>query len=90
MAVKCDKYQERPLIGKITALDHDTDNATIEWYVGTYSGMWKQWRGRKDGKPVIFSDVIPIKNILTKVYFTKSMRLPPKLISTIKELYLSV
>ena len=33
MAIKCDKYQERPLIDKITALD--TDNATIEWYVGT-------------------------------------------------------
>ena len=88
MAVKCDKYQEQPLIDKITAFD--TDNATIEWYVGTYSGMWKQWQGRKDGKPVIFSDVIPVKNILTKLYFTKSMRLPPKLISTIKELYLSV
>ena len=87
VAVNCNKYDDRPLIGKITALDYSTNNATTEWYVGTYSGTWKQWRGRKDGKAVIFTDVIPFKNILTKVHFTKSMRLPSEIISTVKDLY---
>ena len=50
VAVKC------LLIGKITEINDI--NATIDWCVGTYSGIWKEWRGRKDGKAVVFSDTI--------------------------------
>ena len=86
--MKCQKYKERPLIGKITAVDGV--NTTIDWYVGTYTGTWKEWCGRKDGKAVIFSDTIPLKDILMKVSFTKSMRLPSMIIPALKELYLSI
>ena len=86
--MKCQKYKEWPLIGKITAVDGV--NITIDWYVGTYTGTWKEWHGRKDGKAVIFSDTIPLKDILMKVSFTKSMRLPSMIIPALKELYLSI
>ena len=33
VAVKCGKYEDRPLIGKIPTLDYDTNNAIIEWYI---------------------------------------------------------
>ena len=86
--MKCKKYKERPLIGEITEVDDV--NATIDWCVGTYSGMWKEWRGRKDGKAVVFSDTIPVEDILMKVSFTKSKRLPLTIIPALKELYSSV
>ena len=85
VAVKCGKYKERPLIGRISEVDNV--NITIDWYIGTYSDTWKEWRGRQDGKPVIFSDSIPVKDILMKVSFTKSMRLPSSVIRSLKELY---
>ena len=88
VAVKCKKYKDRPLIGKITTTDNV--NTTIDWYVGTYSGTWKEWRGRQDGKAVVFSDNIPVKDILMKLSFTKSMRLPSTIIPALKELYSSL
>ena len=67
VAVKCKKYKDWPLIGKITTTDNV--NTTIDWYVGTYSGTWKKWYGRQDRKAVVFSDNFPVKDILMKLFY---------------------
>jgi len=85
VAVRSAKYTEKPLIGQVTAVNEG--NITINWYIGTYSGNWKEWKGRQEGKPVIFSDSIPYKDVLLSVSFTKSMKLPPKTVAALKELY---
>ena len=36
----------------------ETDNITIDWYIGTYSGTWKPWKGRVCGKTVTFTETI--------------------------------
>ena len=85
VAVRSDKYSEKPLIGQVTEVNKD--DITINWYIGTFSGYWKEWKGRQDGKSVIFSDTIPFKDILQSVSFTKTMKLPPKTVAALKELY---
>jgi len=56
--------------------------------IGTYNRTWKEWRRRKNGKPVIFSDSVPMKNVLHHpIELTKSKELPPKTVNKLKELY---
>ena len=87
MAVRCDKFHERPLIGSIC--EKFDDAVQIEWYIGTYSGMWKKWKGRSEGKYVTFQEHISLEDVLMRdIRFTKSMRIPPKTASSLKELYM--
>lgn len=58
--------------------------------VGSYSGIWKAWRGRANGKTVRFTDKIPFSDVMTKVEFTKGMRIPPKSVIALKELYAKI
>lgn len=57
IAIRRMKYKEKPLIGKVTAIKESS--VVIDWLIGSYSGMWKEWRGRSEGKSVIYSDKIP-------------------------------
>ena len=86
MAVRCMKFKERPLIGCVTSVNSIT--VVTDWYVGSYSGTWKIWKGRENGKPTIFQEVIKLQDVLATVEFTKSMRLSPKTVSTLKQLYM--
>ena len=82
VAGKSDKYNDRPLIGQVTSINkHDI---TIDWFVGTYSGVWKTWRGQEGGKTVTYT---AMTDILQTVPFTKVWRLPTATIATLKNLY---
>lgn len=86
VAVMSDKFHDRPLIGSITKIREK--DVEIGWYIGTYSGLWKKWMGREDGKVIQITDNIPKKNIILRdIALTKSMRLPQQTIATLKELY---
>ena len=84
-AVKCEKYRERLLIGCITKICDK--NVEIDWMVTSYSGLWKAWKGRGDGKIVRFAETIPLCDVMIKVEFTKGMRIPPKSVLALRELY---
>ena len=80
------KYSDRPLLGRVTGVMQD--NVIIDWMVGSYSGIWREWRGRSGGKAVIFSDTIKKEDILLRnVTLTKSHRLKPDQVTCLKELY---
>jgi len=66
IAVRC---QERSLIGKV--MEKKEQCVVMDWYIGSYSGTWREWKGRDQGKSVVFLD------ILKTVSFTKAMRLNP-------------
>ena len=82
----CEKYIERPQIGQVTALTDS--NVTINWFIGTYSGMWKPWRVRSQGKMVYNTEEIPLEDVfLTGITFGKTMRLSSKTVLALKDLY---
>ena len=62
MALKLDKYPDRPLIGRIARIQGAS--IEVDWMVGTYSGQWREWKGRQDGKTIIFSDTVRRENII--------------------------
>ena len=86
MAVKCSQYTERPLIGCVNSVTND--GVVIDWYVGSYSGTWKAWKGRVDGKSTIFQQNVKLEDVLSKVELSKSMRLSSKTVAALKELYM--
>ena len=59
----------------------------MDWYVGTYSGMWRPWKGREGGKTVTYTETVQDNQILQTVNLTKSMRLPPKTVTDLKAAY---
>ena len=85
VAVISDKYNDRPLIGHITKIGQ-TD-IQIDWYIGTYTGIWRPWKGRDGRNTVTFTETIPKQDILRTVTFTKGMRLPGSLVSDLRSLY---
>ena len=65
LGCKSTKYRERPLIGKKCDIDTpDSGRVEMEWMVGTYSGLWKEWKGREGGKTVGFTENISKEDII--------------------------
>ena len=64
IAVRSVKYTEKSLMGQVTSTG--LTNVSIDWYIGTYSGMWKAWKGREQGKTVTYTDIIERSDILPK------------------------
>ena len=86
IAVVSNKYDDRPLLGRVTGVKQD--KVIIDWMVGSYSGTWREWRGRSGGKAVIYSDTIMKQDIvLRNITLTKSHRLKPEQVTCLKELY---
>ena len=86
IAVRCSKYQERLLIGCVIKLTGR--EVVFDWMVGLYSGTWKEWRGREDRKPVVFSDFVPVEDVMYgPITSYKSNKLPPQTIKELKEIY---
>ena len=86
VAVRSTKYPDRPLIGRVIAIGED--DVQIEWMVGTYSGSWKEWKGREGGKTVIYKDSIPKEDILyTGITLTATKKLKASIVNTLKSLY---
>ena len=80
------KYDDRPLLGRVTGVMQE--EVMIDWMVGSYSGSWREWRGRSGGKAVVFTDTIKKKDILLcNIALTKSRRLKPDQVTCLKELY---
>ena len=48
-----DLYQDRPLIGQVSNLEET--EFTIQWMVGSYSGRWRAWKGKRGQ----YTDVLP-------------------------------
>ena len=83
VAVTSTRYKDKPLIGLVTATE--TDTITIDWYIGTYSGTWKPWKGRVCGKTVTFTETIRMTDILQTVTFTKAMHLSSTTVSQLEK-----
>ena len=82
MAVLSDKYSERPLLGKVASVAGEI--ITIDWFIGTYSGIWKLWKGR-NGQ---YRDDINVKDVLYRnIIFSKSMRLKAATVADLKKVY---
>ena len=83
LAVRCEKYKEKPLHGKVTAVKASC--VLIDWLIGIYSGMWREWRG---GRIFVYSDRINNDDIILRgITFTKSNRVCSATVSSLKELY---
>ena len=63
------------------------DDITIDWYVGTYSGLWKAWKGREGGVTVTYTETIDIDDVMQTVTLTKSQRLTTSTIQQQKQKY---
>jgi len=86
IAVQSNKYCEHPLLGYVTSVKRDT--VVFDWLVGSYSGTWKEWRGRGKGRSIIYSDELHTTDIImTSITLTKGKKLPPQTVATLKELY---
>ena len=85
VAVRSTLYKEKPLIGQITKTGRA--DIQIDWYIGTYSGTWKPWKGREGGKTVTYMETINRNDVIRKVTFTRSMRLSTATTATLKTLY---
>ncbi len=70
IAVDCKQYKERPHIGKLERVT--PASVTIHWLIGTYSGVWKEWK--KQGNNVS-EEVDPENIVLPGITLTKSNRL---------------
>ena len=62
-------------------------NVTIEWWIGTFRDIWRQWKEKKNVVKETFHRNAIIKRGIT---FTKSMRLPGQLAQELKKLYETV
>jgi len=70
--VKCSKYSIRPFIEHVIQINDET--IMINQMIGSYSGARKEWKGKLEGKHIIFSDKITLEDVITSVTFTKGIR----------------
>lgn len=83
IAVRSSVYKDRPLLGRVKELRDE--EITVEWFMGSYSGTWKEWTGRVNGKRVVYTDTIQNKDIIqTSISFTPTMHLPTAIVTTLK------
>ncbi len=80
-AVNCDKYSEEPQIGKVTAVQEQS--IIIEWLIGTYTGVWRQWKKGEN----ISDDIEPKDVVRRNVKLTKANRLSPSMVTELKAAY---
>ena len=85
IAVRC---QERSLIGKV--MEKKEQCVVMDWYIGSYSGTWREWKGKVQGKSVVFFATIENSDILKTVSFTKAMRLNPQTVKDLKSIYSTI
>ena len=85
VAVYLDKYsmEKFPLIGKVTAINPNGNHLQLDWYVGSYSGVWRVCKQRK----VVWSEEVKVDCILTTVAFTDAMRLSRSMVQNLKTRY---
>lgn len=90
MIVACylSEYEdEEPQIGKVVALEKDSDNAIIEWMTGTYSEPWVVYKYRTGGSYSTWRETVPITSILFPITLTASDRITSTLKSHLQSAY---
>lgn len=60
----CGKYTERPLIGRVT--EANNGEIVIDWMIGSYSGVWREWKGREGRCSETYTEKIPYSDIVLK------------------------
>ena len=74
-------HEELPQIGKVKEISPAT--VTIDWLVGSYSGIFSFWKE----KGRVICETFPLRGIMTYIKLTQSMRLRKEDIVTLKKLY---
>lgn len=87
VAIWLEKYQaERPpYIAQI--LSTKTDSLVVQWWTGSYSGVWKPCTQRLGRQTVPWQEEVPQTSIIANVSFSKSNRLTEVNKNYLKELY---
>lgn len=81
VAVDCPKYQEQPQLGRVVGIKKGW--IIIEWLIGTYSGVWREWK--KKGQNI--TDEVNVDNVLCGITLTKANRLCQSTIAELKDMY---
>lgn len=56
--------------------------------MGSYTGKWREWKGRVGKEMVTYSDEIPMNDIIHQnIEFNSSMHLTPSAVKAIKQKY---
>ena len=88
MAFTHPSWRSRPLIGQVLSVEGE--NATIHWWIGSYSSTWKACCRRQQGQQVDWTESIPISTIVHcfqwKMKEGKPARLPPSLKDALKSM----
>lgn len=88
VALTCDLYEDRPLIGQILEMSTKDNTIKVGWYTGTYNGQWKIWKGKQNGKTSQFTDILDKDAVIFRnIVFTEAKRLPPSVITALKAVY---
>lgn len=86
VAVYLPQYRdELTTIGKVVSCDEKS--AVVEWYVGSYSGVWRVCKKCSGSSKVLWRETIPKESILFPINFTKSLRLSKSCVDKLKQAY---
>ena len=90
MIVACymPKYaDEEPQLGKLVAVENNSNSVLIEWMTGTYSEPWIIYKYRSGGSYKTWRDTIPTSSILFPIELTASNRIMSALKLRLQEAY---
>jgi len=83
VALRLAKYDDEiPQIAKVVRIDGS--NVTVEWWMGSFSDNWREWKEKNKVIQETFHRNAIIKSGIT---FTASKRLPQCLVEELKKLY---
>ena len=89
VALRCEKYSERPQLGQV--LQSKDNEVTIKWYDGTWSSKWKVYTYKDGRNTVAWIETVPMNDIiLSKIELTKSGSLPTAIRGKLRDLYNSL
>ena len=85
VAMRLQKYcNEIPQIGRVFTIDGEC--LTIQWWEGTYSGTWKEYKSKGE----VLTEEVNKDAVLKEVQLSKSSRLSKEQIEDLTSLYNSV
>ena len=88
VAVFLPKYNDEiPQIGRIVSLPSEGSELDVEWFTGTYSGVWTPCKTRQRGKYVPWIQTVKRSTILLQFELTKGMRIPKAVRSRLVQAY---
>ena len=82
VAVKCNKYKDRPQIGKVVYVEND--RFQIEWMIGTYEDEWEMWWY---GKTIAKKKLLRKNFVAVGLKLNSDNKLPAATIAKLKKLH---